>query len=53
MSQGEDVIGTEMLGTMKTAYVIGSSKEKLEESTGRAGSGEVGLAEDVYQMTNR
>ena len=46
-SQGEDVIGTEMLGTMKTAYVIGSSR-KMEESTGRAGSGEVGLAEDVY-----
>ena len=52
-SQGEDVIGTEMLGTMKTAYVIGSSKEKWKKAPEELEVAKLDLQKMFIQMTNR
>ncbi len=51
--QGEDVIGTEMLGTMKTAYVIGSSKAKWKEAPEELEIAKLDLQKMFIQMTNR
>lgn len=51
--QGEEVIGTEMLGTMKTAYIIGSSKGKWQDVPEELDVAKLDLQKMFIQMTNR
>lgn len=51
--QGEEVIGTEMLGTMKTAYIIGSAKGKWQDAPEELDVAKLDLQKMFIQMTNR